>query len=79
MNSTNITLIPKTNQPNNLNSFRPISLCTVTYRVFSKILTNRFKSILQNTISPSQNAFLKGGQITDNTLIVNETMKHLRK
>lgn len=79
INHANVTLIPKTMQPTNINNYRPFSLCNVLYRIFSKLLANRFKVSLNLFISPFQNAFVKHRHITDNTIIVGEVMKNLNK
>jgi hypothetical protein len=78
-NHTNIALIPKIDNPSQMNHFRPISLTNFNYKIISKILSNRFKPLLQKIISPTQSAFLKGRSIHDNTVLAHEifhTMKH---
>jgi hypothetical protein len=40
-NDTAIVLIPKIDQPETMKDFRPISLCTVIYKIIAKCMVNR--------------------------------------
>ena len=53
INHTHITLIPKVKNLEDMTKFRPISLCNVIYKILSKVLTNRLKSILPQIVSES--------------------------
>ncbi|CAL2246750.1 unnamed protein product [Prunus armeniaca] len=78
LNHTHITLIPKVLNPRNMKQWRPISLCNVIYKIISKILTNRLKSVLPLLISPYQSAFVAERHITDNILVVHEILHSLQ-
>ncbi|XP_071925834.1 uncharacterized protein [Coffea arabica] len=78
VNHTVISLIPKILHPTNLKNFRPISLCSVLYKIISKILANRLKSVLDLCISKTQSAFIPERQILDNVIIAHEYMHFLK-
>ena len=51
--------------------FRPISLYNVIYKVISKLLVNRLKPFMDSIITPYQNAFFQGRNITvDSSLLL---------
>ncbi|GKV31769.1 hypothetical protein SLEP1_g40435 [Rubroshorea leprosula] len=73
-NSSFIVLIPKVNNPQKIEEFRPISLIGVMYKVIAKLLANRISSVLDSIIGESQMAFLRGRQMVDSIVIANETI-----
>jgi len=77
--STFIALIPKVVSPQRVNDFRPISLVGSMYKILSKVLANRLRSIMGSAISDSQSAFIKGRQVLDGILVANEVVDEARK
>jgi hypothetical protein len=80
-NHTHLAIIPKIDNPLKVAQFRPISLTNFSYKIISKILANRFKSLLHKIISSNQFAFLQGRPIQDNSILAHElfhTMKQKR-
>lgn len=55
-----------------------MSLCNVSYKVISKILSERLKGTLDSIISPTQAAFVPSRHITDNNIICHEIMHHTK-
>lgn len=51
INRTLLVLIPKVANPQELTQFRPISLCTVLYKICSKAMANRLRLMLDDIIS----------------------------
>ena len=51
-NGTAIVLIPKVESPELITQYRLISMCNVLYKVISKMIALRIKSILDDIISP---------------------------
>jgi len=72
INSTFIALIPKTDSPQRLNDFRPISVIGCTYKVLVKVLAHRLHLVIGGVALHVQLAFIKGRQILYGILIANE-------
>jgi len=81
INSTFLALIPKEANPGSFERYRPILLCNASYKILAKLLANRIKPLLQKLISPAQGGFVKGTQILDNVIQVQEALysSHFRK
>jgi hypothetical protein len=54
-------------------------LTNFNYKIISKILSNRFKPILQKIISPTQSTFLKGRPIHDDTVLAHEVFHSMKQ
>lgn len=46
LNKTTLCLIPKCSGPSMVDQFRPISLCNTVYKIITKTLFNRLKSLM---------------------------------
>lgn len=51
LNHTFLTLIPKIKNPISVSNYRPISLCNMIYKKFSKVLASQLKKNLPTIIS----------------------------
>lgn len=77
-NFMQIILIPKSNNADSTVGFRPISLCSVGYKVIAKIIANRLKMVLDVCINKVQGAFVSRHLISDNILVAHELMHTLK-
>lgn len=65
---TLVVLIPKKDNPFLTSDFRPISLYNVCYKIVTKILANRLRSVILKIVGPEQNGFLPGRGTYDNII-----------
>ncbi|GKE37445.1 putative RNA-directed DNA polymerase, eukaryota, reverse transcriptase zinc-binding domain protein [Tanacetum coccineum] len=71
-NSSFIALVPKIQDPLHTTDYRPISLIGCQYKVIAKVLANRLLQVVGSVVSDVQTTFIKGRQIVDGPLMVNE-------
>jgi hypothetical protein len=79
LNSTFIALIPKVDNPQRVADFRPIALVNSVYKLLSKVLTNRLRSVIASVVSQNQSAFIQGRQILDGILVANEVVDDAKR
>ncbi|GKV48782.1 hypothetical protein SLEP1_g55573 [Rubroshorea leprosula] len=70
---------PKTENPQRIEEYRPISLIGVMYKVVAKLLANRLCKVLDTIIGEQQMAFIKGRQLVDGVVIANEVIDEAKK
>jgi hypothetical protein len=65
-----ITLIPKGDDTDIIQKYRPICLLQVLFKIFTKTLTVRVTPVMEKLLSQCQTAFIKGGYITDGVMLL---------
>eukprot|EP00253_Pinus_taeda_P007421 PITA_07421 len=79
INSTFLTLIPKSNSFEEAQGFRPIALCNVIYKIIATLIAKRLKPLLPSIISPEQMGFVEGRQILDGLVVTQEMIHSLNQ
>jgi hypothetical protein len=74
-----VTLIPKVNSPFSLGDFRPISLLGILYKLIAKVLASRLAKVMNTLIAPTQSTFIKGRNLVDGVLVMNELVDLARR
>ena len=78
-NASFLALIPKSNHPQSLNDYRPISLIHCMYKVVAKVLANRLRHVLTGLIDERQSAFIKDRHILHGILILYKLVEEANK
>ena len=78
-NETYICLIPKKPDAIWVENFRPINLTSGLYKIITKVLANKLRKMMGDTIAQAQGAFVKDRQILDVVLITNEVVEETKK
>lgn len=81
LNFGTITLLPKKEEAVCIEQFRPICLLNVSFKIFTKVGTNRLTQIAHSVIEPTQTAFMHGRHILEGVVVLHETLHeiHLKK
>jgi hypothetical protein len=69
-----ITLLPKKENAVQIQQYRPICLLNVSFKVFTKVATNRITKLAEKIIKPTQTAFMPGRHILEGVVVLHETI-----
>ena len=79
VNATILSLIPKTEEVQTMRDYRPIACYNFLYKVISKVLARRLKSILPEAIEQNQSVFIKGRLLLENVILASELVNGYHK
>lgn len=65
-------------QPRQMNDLRPIVLSNIISQIISKKLSTRLSPILPNMISLNKSGFVKGRSFSENIMLAQEIIHHIR-
>ena len=69
-----ITLLPKIQDAEKIQQFRPICLLSCLYKWITKVLTIRLENLVNKLILKSKSAFMKGRNIMNGVLALHEIL-----
>ena len=75
-----IKMIPKQGKsPHSLKGWRPITLLNVDYKIVSSAIANRFRTVIDQIIGPSQTAYISGRFLGENTRLLFDTINYVKE
>jgi hypothetical protein len=78
LNFGTIILLPKSRDAKTIKYFRPICLLNVSFKIFTKVLTNRMSSVSKEIIGSFQ-SFTPGRNILEGVVALHETIHELHR
>jgi hypothetical protein len=79
LNFSTIILLPKCVEALKIQQYRHIYLLNVSFKIFTKVLTNRFTSVAHKVIQLTQTTFLSGRNIMEGVVILHETIHEMHR
>ena len=79
LNLGTIILLPKCKDAIRIQQYRPICFLNVSFKIFTKVATNRISLVAQKVISPTQTTFLPGRNIMEGVVVLHETIHELHR
>jgi hypothetical protein len=77
LNFGTIILLPKKEDAIQIQQYRPICLLNVSFKIFTKVGTNRVTKVAHSVVRPMQTAFMPGRHILEGVLVLHGTIHEL--
>jgi hypothetical protein len=79
INFGEIILLPKFNEAEQIQQYRPIRLLNICFNLFTKVATIRLNSVANHVVRLTQTAFMHGRHILDVFVMFHETIHELHR
>lgn len=78
INNTLLVHLPKVDKPKAVSQYKSISLCSMVYKIITKIIVRKLKFVMPLLVAPNQVSFFIGRFIIDNVLVTQEVIHSMR-
>jgi hypothetical protein len=79
LNFSTIILLPKKENAIQIQQYRPICLLNVSFKIFTKVGTNRISEVVHTVVRPTQTAFMPGRHILEGVVVLHEAIHELHR
>jgi hypothetical protein len=79
LNFGTIILLPKCAEAIKIQQYSPICLLNVSFKIFTKVVTNRLSEVAHRVIQPTQSTFLPGRNIMEGVITLHETIHEMHR
>jgi hypothetical protein len=62
-----------------IQQYRSICLLNISFKIFTKVITNRLAEVAHRVIQPTQSTFIPGRNIMEGVIILHETIHELHR
>jgi hypothetical protein len=77
LNFSKIILLPKVNEADRIQQYRPICHLNVSFKIFKKVAIIRLNTVADHVVRPSQTTFMQGRNILDGVVVLHEAVHEL--
>jgi hypothetical protein len=79
LNFGTIILLLKSREATTIQQYMHICLLNVSFKIFTKVATNRISQVATKVISPTQTTFLPGRNIMEGVIVLHETIHEMHR